>query len=184
MTHVRTRVFFVVGSLAATVVLGGAALVTLLPATLPPFGPADEPLTRLTALAAGVPTRIEVKDLAGLERTAWAQRAASGQYRAMGPPRVDALPVYLVRSDGTARAFIGIDPRNGCPLQTITVARGTYQPSALVFHDVCHGSLYDMNGERYGGPSPWTLDQLVVSVRDGIVYVDRAAVVPGRLVLP
>jgi hypothetical protein len=33
-----------------------------------------------------------------------------------------------------------------------------------------------------GGPTPWTLDELVLSVRDGIVYADLHRVVPGRLV--
>jgi len=78
-----------------------------------------------------------------------------------------------VKSGSSVRAFIAIDPRNGCSLEVI---RGT------LFHDVCHGSIYTLNGEHAGGPSPWTLDQLVVSIRGDIVYADRRAVLPGNLI--
>jgi hypothetical protein len=53
---------------------------------------------------------------------------------------------------------------------------------ALAFHDVCHGSLYDVEGQHIGGPSPWGLDELVLSVRGGIVYADRRKVLPGQAI--
>jgi Rieske Fe-S protein len=51
-----------------------------------------------------------------------------------------------------------------------------------MLHDTCHGSIYNFAGERIGGPSPWTLDELVVTVRDGRVYASTSAVIPGRWV--
>lgn len=47
------------------------------------------------------------------------------------------------------------------------------------FHETCHGSLYDRNGTVVGGPSPWTLDEAIIDVRDGVVFVRTRDVRPG-----
>ncbi len=181
MIHRGMRALFAGGAAFAAIALGAAVVVALLPASALPFVPRDVPVAKLSTLPETIPMRVTSTDLVPLEDRARQLRSVDVPYAMMGSPKVESLPIYLIRSDGEVRAFIGLDPRNGCRLDTITDQRGTYQSSVLLFHDVCHGSLYDMNGDRYGGPTPWTLDQLVVSVRDGIVYVDRTAVVPGRL---
>lgn len=181
MNH-RVRALFAAGAALATAAVGVAVLVTLMPQSASPFVPPDVAVAKVSALPENIPTEVWSKDLVPLEDRARELRSRNFAFAMMGRPKVDALPIFLIRSDGTVRAFIGLDPRNGCRLDTITDQRGTYQSAVRVFHDICHGSLYDFSGEHYGGPSPWTLDQLVVSVRDGIVYVDRTAVLPGRLV--
>jgi Rieske Fe-S protein len=46
---------------------------------------------------------------------------------------------------------------------------------------MCHGSIYDFDGEHIGGPSPWSLDELILTVRDGRVYARTDEVIPGHL---
>jgi Rieske Fe-S protein len=91
-----------------------------------------------------------------------------------GRAHQDDMPVWVVKSGSRVRAFIAIDPRNGCNLELI---------AGTLFHDVCHGAIYNFDGEHVGGPSPWSLDELVVNVRGDIVYADRHEVLPGKLFL-
>ena len=89
---------------------------------------------------------------------------------------VRMVPLFLVRdSAGTIRAFIGRDPRNGCALEWLPDVQGG------VFHDVCHGALYDRQGRVVGGPSPWNLNQWTVEVRDNTVFVDPSRIITGPL---
>ena len=112
------------------------------------------------------------------------QRERTGTPCAAGPtmgcPRstpVRTVPVLLVRdSADTIRAFIGEDPRNGCALEWRPEVQGG------VFHDVCHGSLYDRQGHVAGGPSPWNLNEWAVDLRDGKVFVDPSKIITGLLV--
>jgi Rieske Fe-S protein len=88
-----------------------------------------------------------------------------------------ATLVFLVRDEGDQlHAFIGEDPRNACALEWIPEKPEKQQPA--VFHDICHGSIYDRRGHIIGGPSPFDLNELATEIRDGDVYVD-----PGRILI-
>jgi len=114
------------------------------------------------------------------------QRERTGTPCAAGPTMgcppstpVRMVPVLLVRdSADTIRAFIGDDPRNGCALEWRPEVQGG------VFHDVCHGSLYDRQGHIAGGPSPWNLNEWAVEVKDGKVFVDASKIITGLLARP
>ena len=180
--HSGARVAFVVGALLASGALSIAAVASLTPKPVPIVDRHEVALTRLSALKEREPQFVLAPGLYHLKYEARRDRAAGGPYPLMGQT-IDVkgdLGVYLVRYDGVVRVFIASDPRNGCRLNIdhpgIRLADG-----ALAFHDACHGSLYDVNGEKIGGPSPWALDELVVIVRNDTVYVDGAKVLPGRL---
>lgn len=174
-----------------SVVLAMASLVALLPKPVGITGAHDIAIGNLDALPDGVPHEIVVPELRGLDVVArQLRRSALGTtpgVPVMGTraTREGDLHVFLVRDDGNVRGFIGLDPRNSCPLDVMKVTKDSrVPPSITVFHDVCHGSLYDVNGNHYGGPSPWTLDQLVLSVRNGVVYADLHDVIAGRYIYP
>ena len=182
--HARARAFFAAGLLLGTAVLAASLTAALTPKPVPIATTRDVAIAKLDELVDGVPRLVASDQLTTLARKAWDLRAA-GPYKPMGGPRVGTeLPIWLVRSGDSVRAFIAIDPRNGCRLDALKVTKDSrVPPSITIFHDICHGSLYDLSGDRYGGPSPWTLDELVVSVRAGVVFADRTAVYPGRLAL-
>jgi hypothetical protein len=102
-----------------------------------------------------------------------------GGAQTMGcPPStpVRLVPLFLVRdAAGMIHAFIGKDPRNGCALEWWPEVQGG------VFHDICHGALYDRQGRVVGGPSPWNLNQWTVEVRDNTVFVDPSKIITGSL---
>ena len=122
---------------------------------------------------AGTPIAVAVTIQDGMDRVL--QRRQTGHPcssldpLSMGCPASTTLrpvTVYLVRDDlGALHAFIGEDPRNGCALNWRTDVHSG------VFHDVCHGSLYDRRGVGVGGPSPWNLNELTSEVRDGDIYL-------------
>lgn len=88
------------------------------------------------------------------------------------------VTVFLVRdASGQLHAFIGEDPRNGCALEWLP-ERPELQQRA-VFHDTCHGSVYDRQGHVVGGPSPWNLNELATETGDGKVYVDPQRILSG-----
>jgi hypothetical protein len=182
--HARARVFFAAGLLLGAAVLTAGVAATLAPTLVPIATSHEVAIAKFDQLVDGVPLLVGSDQLTALARKAWDLRAA-GPYRQMSGPRVGKeLPIWLVRSGYSVRAFIAIDPRNSCRLDTQLVTEDSrVPPSITIFHDVCHGSLYDLGGDRYGGPAPWTLDELVVSVRAGLVFADRTAVHPGRLVV-
>ena len=161
-----------------------ATFAALTPKPVPIVESRELAIAALATLKERQPAYVLATGLQHLKSEARRDRANGGPYSPIGAPievKGD-LGIYLVRYDGTVRAFIASDPRNGCRLNVdhpgMRLADG-----ALAFHDVCHGSLYDVNGQKIGGPSPWSLDELVVVVRDGTVYVDRSTVIPGRLLL-
>ena len=173
MTRYGARMLFglaVVSVVAVLALVGAAALTPKSAVRLqsPYIG-----LVSFASLHDGVPARVTMYDEVGLDAKARDLRS-QGLYTTGSRAHQDDLPIWVVKSGSSVRAFIAIDPRNGCNLEVIT---GT------LFHDVCHGSIYTLAGEHAGGPSPWTLDQLVVSIRGGIVYADRHQVLPGRLII-
>ncbi len=172
MTRYGARIVFglgVVSILALFAAVGAAALT-------PKAGARIEAqvigLVSLARLHDGVPAHITMHDEVGLDAKARDLRS-QGPYRMGLRAHHDELPIWVVKSGSSVRAFIAIDPRNGCDLALLGPA---------TFHDVCHGSLYGLAGEHVGGPSPWTLDELVLSIRGDIVYADRHAVLPGQLI--
>lgn len=142
-------------------------------------------VARATDLS-GTPQPIQVVLQRGADRTLQRDRTAFGPCAPgkMGCPtsnEVQSMRVFLVRDEGGAlHAFIGEDPRNGCALEWMTIA--VSPPNRVlndaVFHDVCHGSIYDRRGQIVGGPSPWNLNALATEIRDGDVYID-----PGRILV-
>lgn len=87
---------------------------------------------------------------------------------------VRQVPLILVRDPtGTIRAFVGEDPRDGCLLDW----RPEFPPGVL--RDICHGSIYDRQGHRIGGPSPWDLNEWAVQVRGDRILVDPSKIVTG-----
>jgi len=134
----------------------------------------------------GTPQSIEVVLQRGADRTLQRDRTAFGPCAPgkMGCPtsnEVRSIRVFLVRDEsGALHAFIGEDPRNGCALEwmTIQVSPPNRVLNDAVFHDVCHGSIYDRRGQIVGGPSPWNLNALATEIRDGDVYID-----PGRILV-
>lgn len=90
-----------------------------------------------------------------------------------------SVTVFLVRDDADMlHAFIGEDPRNGCALEWLPSARSD-PGTPEVFHDVCHGSIYDRAGRRVGGPSPWNLNELVTTIEGDHVWADPRQIVTG-----
>lgn len=168
-----------VASLAATAVVVGTTILSPRPATW--LDAREVAVTAVASLSDGVPTLVTIPDDFGLGAKAFDLRSRGG-YRPMGPrPSQPELGVWLVRSGSDVHAFIASDPRNGCRLELLYATRYRGEPGEPVLHDICHGSLYLLSGQRMGGPSPWDLDELVASVRGGVVYVDRRSVLPGRI---
>jgi len=181
VTRSALRTTFGIGVALAACALVITASAALTPAVTAIVSGHDVAVARLSTLSEDIPVSATSRELAGLARKAWDLRAAAGPYRPMGPPKVTDLPIYIVRSDDNVRAFIGIDPRNGCRLDVLHFQTQSNGVPMTALHDVCHGSVYDLTGSRIGGPSPWALDELVATVRDGVVYVDRSSVTPGRV---
>jgi Rieske Fe-S protein len=120
-----------------------------------------------------------------LQRRASTLGSCPGSIGCPGSTELRPTPVFLVRDEGGGlHAFIGEDPRNGCALEWKTLPSGYNWfidgvRVQAIFHDICHGSLYDRRGQRIGGPSPWDLNELATAVRDGDLYVDPGKVVVG-----
>jgi hypothetical protein len=135
--------------------------------------PQDVGLVSFARLRDGVPERVTMHDDVGLDIKARDLRGRGIYHPMTGRAHQEELPIWVVKSGSSVRAFIAIDPRNSCDLEV----------KAQVLHDICHGSIYNFDGAHVGGPSPWSLDELVVSIRGDVVYADRYAVLPGKLTL-
>ena len=180
MTRHTARVMFALGIVLSSV-LATAAFI----AVLSPHDPAEAarpaavPIASLDALPPGKPVRVSSTFLAGLDL-----KAARIRNTSFGKPRgsVRDLPVFLVRDGDEVRGFIGIDPRNGCDIELLPARTLPWGSFPTMLHDICHGSIYNFFGQRIGGPSPWSLDELVITVRDGKVYAATDKVIAGRWV--
>lgn len=147
-------------------------------------GRSDAPTAQNVGFASEVgpaPLSVSVRAAEGADRLLQRQRTGypCGGAQTMGCPvstPIRMVPVFLVRDSGeTIHAFIGNDPRNGCTLEWRPEVQGG------VFHDVCHGALYDRHGRVVGGPSPWNLNEWTVEVRDDRVFVDPSNIITGPL---
>lgn len=88
------------------------------------------------------------------------------------PYRHTAGHFYLAHNDDGLLALWWKCPHLGC---TIPWIGPPDSPSA--FQCPCHGSMYDFNGVRTGGPAPRPMDLMKVSVaQDGGVMVDTGAI--------
>jgi Rieske Fe-S protein len=151
----------------------------------PPVEPAGPPFA--VAKVADVtmtPRPVQVLMERGLDRIMQRQRTSSfpcGTAGGMGCPgsvEVQPVKVFLVRDEsGSLHAFIGEDPRNGCALDWLEERPEVRTPA--VFHDRCHGSLYDRRGHVVGGPSPWDLNELAAEERGEQIYIDPRSILVG-----
>jgi Rieske Fe-S protein len=174
MTRHGARILFGLGLVSIVAVCAAVGVAALTPKFGARIEAQDIGLVSFASLRDGVPAHVTMHDDVGLDVKARDLRS-QGLYQPMGGrAHQEELPIWVVKTGSSVRAFIAIDPRNGCNLEVI---------NGTLFHDVCHGAIYTFDGERAGGPSPWTLDELVVSVRGDIVYADRHAVLPGRIAL-
>lgn len=142
------------------------------------------------ASVSGTPLALSVVTQRGADRLRQREGTrfpcTAGNMGCPGTTELRATLVFLVRDEGAKlHAFIGEDPRNGCALEWMTL-KPDYNwfidgvRVEAVFHDVCHGSLYDRRGHIVGGPSPFDLNELVTEIRDGDVYVDPGRVLVGQ----
>lgn len=174
-----TRVFFQLSAAAAAGVIVLAVAFTLGPTTRP-AEPNGVGLLRVDDLRPNEIRHLVVKELSGLDRLANAERER-GHMSLWGPrSRPAGMPIFVLRAgDDGVRAFLGVDPRTGCELADRTA--GDAGATAQAFMDVCHGTTYDLSGRPTSGPGPWSLDQLVLHVRDGILYAEPHKVIAGGL---
>lgn len=172
MTRHGAKILFGLGAVSLLAIAGAVGAAALTPKAGARIQSPDVGLVRVSSLRDGVPVLVTMHDDVGLALKARDSRSLGAYQPLGGRPHREDLPVWVVKSGSTIRAFIAIDPRNSCDLEIM---------SGTLFHDICHGALYTFDGERAGGPSPWALDQLVLSVRGGIAYADRHAVLPGKL---
>ena len=181
MTRQGARILFGLGVVSAIAVFAAVGAAALTPKSGARIEAPDVGIVNVASLRDGVPVLVTMHDDVGLDVKARDLRSR-GLYTMGGRAHMDELPIWVVKSGSSVRAFIAIDPRNGCSLELLSPATVVIAAGASAFHDVCHGSIYGIAGEHLGGPSPWTLDELMVSVRDGIVFADRHAVLPGQLI--
>jgi nitrite reductase/ring-hydroxylating ferredoxin subunit len=162
-----------VATLAVIIV---AVAFALGPQTPPNRPPGEIALVGLGTLGSSRVVRVTVKELVGLDGLADAERRGRGQLT-ITPPRThpQGMPVFVVRAHDGVRAFLGVDPRTGCALEN----KSARFSDAVAFVDVCHGTGYDLDGRPTRGPGMWSLDELVLQVRAGVVYAVVGKVVAG-----
>lgn len=178
MSRRALRLFFVAAAAGAASAVIVAAAFVLGPA-VPPGRSSDAiPLIGIDAIPPNGVAQVEVKELAGLDALANAQRERA-HMTLWGPrSRPQGMPVFVVADDGDGvRAFLGVDPRTGCALADKTAGRA--RVGEIAFVDVCHGTAYDRFGRPIRGPGMWLLDELVLQVRGGIVYAVPHRVIAG-----
>jgi len=176
------RVFFALSALAAAGVIAVAIGHAVGPTARPGSDVGEVGLLRLEALRANEVVHLTVKELSGLDRLANAARQR-GHMTLWGPrSRSAGMPIFLVRGSDGVRAFLGVDPRTGCELSDGTVGSAVGTPAAFV--DVCHGTTYDLGGRPTRGPGIWSLDELVLHVRHGVVYAEPHRVIAAVVAVP
>ncbi len=174
------RRFFALSAAAAASVIVVAVAFALGPSAQPGQSADEIALVRVESLRPNEVVRLTIKELLGLDRLANAERER-GHTTLWDPrSRPAGMPISLVRAnDEGVHAFLGVDPRTGCALADKTFGSGRVE--AFAFMDSCHGTMYDLSGRPTSGPGMWSLDELVLHVRDGIVYAEPHKVIAGRV---
>ncbi|HKY51877.1 MAG TPA: hypothetical protein VJP45_11535 [Candidatus Limnocylindria bacterium] len=178
MNRLAVRLLFVTSAVAAVGVTLLAVAYVLGPQSPPQRPPGEIALVRLDSFGRHPVVRLSVKELAGLDRLADAERRQRGQttlWASRTHPR--GMPVLVVRVGDDVRAFLAVDPRTGCALEETSL-----RPAPLAevrFVDVCHGTTYDVSGQPIRGPGMWLLDELVLRSRGGVLYAETGRIVAG-----
>ena len=88
-----------------------------------------------------------------------------------GQPFISAAgQFYLVHTEAGVMALWWRCPHLGCTVPP-------YDLDAEEFHCPCHGSIYNYEGVRTGGPAPRPMDYMMVEVDGGDILVDTGAIV-------
>lgn len=179
MSRRLNRIFFGLAAAAAAGVVVVAVVFALGPKVLPEQGTSEIALARLEALRPNDTLHLTVKELAGLDRLANEERER--RHMTLWGPRArpSGMPIFLVSGRDGVHAFLGVDPRTGCDLEDKTEGS-----AAAAFVDVCHGTAYDLSGRPTRGPGIWSLDELVLHVRGGVVYATPRVVIAGAVAVP
>jgi len=75
-------------------------------------------------------------------------------------------PGLLIRTkDGEFHAFNATCTHLSCTVQ--------YRPDMELIWCACHNGRYDLNGLNVAGPPPRPLEQLIVNLKDGQVFISR-----------
>lgn len=177
MSRRAARLFFVAAAIGAAGVMFLAAASMLGPAIPPGRSSDDIALIGADAVPPNAVVALTIKELGGLDRLANTQRER-GEMTLWGPrSRPQGMPIFVVGGSDGVRAYLGVDPRTGCALVDKTGGRGRIDEVAFV--DSCHGTAYDVYGRPIRGPGMWLLDELVLHVRDGVVYAVPHRVIAG-----
>ena len=98
----------------------------------------------------------------------------------MGQPFVDSAGhFYLIHTQDGVMALWWRCPHLGCTVPP-------WNPSAQEFHCPCHGSIYNYEGERTGGPAPRPMDYMTATVEKdtGDILVDTGEIHQRQQYLP
>lgn len=87
-----------------------------------------------------------------------------------GQPFVNAAgQFYLVNTEAGVMALWWRCPHLGCTVPP-------YDMAAQEFHCPCHGSIYNYEGVRTGGPAPRPMDYMAIEIDGSDVLVDTGAI--------
>jgi nitrite reductase/ring-hydroxylating ferredoxin subunit len=102
--------------------------------------------------------------------TAHVYAGTVGDFEVAQPVQFPEGKFWLVKKeDGSFIALSWSDPRNSC---SIPWREGfMFEGTKGWFREPCHGSTYNVYGERVFGPSPWNMNQYPVDVVGDKVYV-------------
>jgi cytochrome b6-f complex iron-sulfur subunit len=79
---------------------------------------------------------------------------------------VDERPVLIIRTADEVRAFSALCTHLQCVV--------AYSPERKEIECPCHGGVYSMDGHNLAGPPPRPLDELSVTIDEGMVLVSPA----------
>lgn len=88
------------------------------------------------------------------------------------PLLVDGRSLFLVRDGDEVWAIEPVTPHLGQPIW--------WCDEAKQFFDPVHGSIFDMDGVKLGGPARHGLDRYHVEVEDGLATVDVGRQIAGQ----
>ena len=181
---VRNRGVLLVAGLLLAAAVGMFVVLSQRPQGLPPHLGGPFAVAK-TSEVSRTPLAVEVTMQRGADRVLQRHETGLSQCttQTMGCPptlQVENVTVLLMRDNADVlHAFVGEDPRNGCTLEWLPSATaGASEPG--LFHDVCHGSIYDRTGTIVGGPSPWNLNELATSIRDDVIWLDAGHIIVGE----